>query len=94
MKALLVTKGILVEGQGLSLNTAEDKDGNKTDWMRYWNNDARKAVSIHKDTVALIQANDPKASQLVLQAPEVRQGSQGDYEAYRIVAVAPAEVEL
>lgn len=96
MKTLLVTKGILVAGQGLSLNSATTKEGEATDWMRHWNNDARIAVSIAKDTVALIQAKDIKAEHLVLQGPETRSsGTTGeDYQAYRIVAVQPAEVEL
>lgn len=94
LKLVMVANGILVAGQPLTLNTAEDKDGNKTDWMRHWNDNSRIAVSVHKDTVALIQANDPKASQLVLQAPETREGSKGAYTAYRIVAVTPAEVSL
>ena len=96
MKGLLVTKGILVAEQGLSLNSATTKEGESTDWMRHWNNDARIAVSIAKDTVALITAKDPKADHLVLQGPETRSsGTSGeDYTAYRIVAVQPAEVTL
>jgi hypothetical protein len=95
MKVLLVTKGILVANQGLSLNSATTKEGEATDWMRHWNNDARIAVSIAKDTVALITAKDPKAEHLVLQGPETRTSSEGnDYDAYRIVAVAPAEITL
>lgn len=94
LKNVLTDKGILVTGQGLALNTAEDKDGNKTEWMRHWNDDKRVAISIHRDTVALIRANDPKANNLVLQAPEVRQGSKGEYTAYRIVAVTGAEITL
>lgn len=96
MKTLLATKGILVAGQGLTLNSATTKEGESTDWMRHWNNDARKAVSIAKDTVALIQAKDPKAEHLVLQGPETRTSTESgqDYEAYRIVAVTPAEITL
>ena len=96
MKAVLVTKGILVAGQGLTLNKATTKEGEATEWMRHWNNDSRIAVSIAKDTVALIQAKDPKAEHLVLQGPEERaSGETGEvYKAYRIVAVTPAEVTL
>jgi len=99
MKTLLVTKGILVAEQGLTLNSATTADGLDTSWMRHWNNDKRIAISIAKDTVALIQAKDIKAEHLVLQGPETRQTSSGDnagqdYEAYRIVAVTPAEITL
>lgn len=95
MKTLLTTKGILVEGQGLTLNSATTKEGEATEWMRHWNNDSRVAISIAKDTVALITAKDPKAEHLVLQGPETRTSESGDdYTSYRIVAVTPAEVTL
>ena len=95
MKALLVAKGILVAGENLSLNTAQKADGTKDlEWMRYWNNDKRIAVSIPIKVVKSIQANDADAQNLVLQAPETRTAEKGDYDAYRIVAVTPAEVTL
>ena len=96
MKTLLATKGIIVAGQGLNLNSATTKEGLPTDWMRHWNNDSRIAISIAKDTVELIQKNDIKANHLVLQGPEERQsGDSGEaYTAYRIVAVTPAEITL
>ena len=96
LKAVLVEKGILVTGQKLGLNPAVTKEGLPTDWMRFWNDDKRIAVSIAKDLVAAIQNNDVKANHLVLQAPETRTGGESgqDYTAYRIVAVQPAEVEL
>jgi hypothetical protein len=76
----------------LELNTAKDKDGNPTDWMRHWNNDSREAVSIHKDLVGEIQA-DSNISSLGLQT-ETRTGEKGDYQAHRIVKYAPAEITL
>lgn len=96
MKTLLTTKGILVPGQGLTLNSATTKEGETTDWMRHWNNDLRIAVSIAKDTVALITAKDIKAEYLVLQGPEERASTESGetYQAYRIVAVTPAEITL
>lgn len=96
MKTLLATKGILVEGQGLTLNSATTKEGLETEWMRHWNNDSRIAVSIAKKTVELIQAKDPKAEHLVLQGPEERASTESGqvYQAYRIVAVTPAEITL
>ena len=78
--------------QALELNTAEDKDGNKTDWMRHWDNDNRVAVSIHKELVAEIKSNS-NISSLGLQSEE-RDGSKGKYTAYRIVKFTPAEETL
>ncbi len=74
------------------LNTAEDKDGNATPWMRHWDNDNRVAVSIHKDLVQELQADSNIAS-LGLQT-EKRTGEQGDYKAIRIVKYNPAETTL
>ena len=75
----------------LQLNTATDKEGVKTEWMRHWDNDSRVAVSIHKDTVSAIQSNNPAT--LGIQS-EIRTGAKGDYTAKRIVMFDPAEVEL
>ena len=76
----------------LQLNTATDKDGNKTAWMRHWNNTDRMAVSIHKDTVNAIQA-DTQLDTLDIQT-EIRNGAKGSYTAHRIVAYKPAETTL
>ena len=89
----------------LSLNTPKNDDGtvridSKTNaptlWMRHWDNNRRIAVSIHKDTIALIQAGGAGATNLVLQDPEERiaEASQTTYLAYRIVSVTPAEITL
>ena len=75
----------------LNLNFADDKDGNKTEWLRHWDNDNRVAVSVHQDTVASIKKDDP--STLSIQS-ETRTGEQGDYEAKRIVLHKPAEMTL
>ena len=74
------------------LNTANDKDNNPTEWMRHWENDARVAVSIHKDTLKEIKAN-PKTDSLALQQ-EVLTGSKGEYIALRIVKYQDAEETL
>jgi hypothetical protein len=76
----------------LNLNTALDKDNQPTEWMRHWDNDNRIAVSLHKDTLAKIKANN-MMSNLVLQTEE-KTGAQGTYTAIRIVAVAEAEATL
>ncbi|NCO74338.1 MAG: hypothetical protein GW856_03635 [Cyanobacteria bacterium] len=76
----------------LELNTANDKDGKPTDWMRHWDNDNRVAVSIHKELVSELKA-DANISSLGLQT-EKRTGEQGDYTAHRIVRYSPAEETL
>ena len=76
----------------LQLNTANDADGNATDWMRHWDNDNRVAVSIHKELVSEIKA-DPNIATLGLQS-EQRTGEQGPYKAMRIVKFSPAEITL
>ena len=75
----------------LNLNTAQDTNGNDTEWLRHWDNDGRIAVSIHKETVSAIK--DGGVSTLALQS-EVREGAQGKYIAKRIVMFTPAEVTL
>ena len=76
----------------LNLNTAENKDGTKSDWMRHWDNDKRMAVSIHKELLAEIQSNG-NISDLVLQS-EIRSTDKGDYTAYRIVKYTAPEARL
>jgi hypothetical protein len=73
------------------LNTAEDANGVKTEWMRHWDNENRIAVSLHKDTITAIQADS--ATNLGLQT-ETRTGAQGEYIAKRIVMYKPAELVL
>lgn len=67
----------------LSLSYATDLEGNKTDWLRHWDNDKRVAISIHSDLAKSLKAN-PSENQLSLQS-EMRTGEQGPYTAYRIV---------
>lgn len=74
------------------LNTATNEAGDKTEWMRHWDNERRIAVSLHKDTVAELKAN-PKINSLGLQH-EQRTGELGTYESYRIVKYSEAEEVL
>lgn len=76
----------------LNLNTAMDKAGKPTDWFRHWDNAQRIAVSLHKDTVAAIQSDEPPTT-LGLQE-EVRTGAKGDYTAKRIVMFEAPDVVL
>lgn len=75
----------------LNLNTANDVDGNPTDWLRHWDNDNRVAVSIHKETIKAIQQD--KTTNLGIQT-STRTGTKGDYTAHRIVKYKAAEVVL
>lgn len=74
------------------LNTATNEAGEKTEWMRHWDNERRIAVSIHKDTLAELK-KDSKTPSLGLQHEE-RTGEQGVYQSYRIVKYAEAEETL
>lgn len=76
----------------LQLNTANDAEGNKTEWMRHWDNDNRTAVSIHKDLVSELKTN-PAIDSLALQEDK-RTGAKGEYTALRIVKYTPAEMTL
>lgn len=76
----------------LNLNTADDKAGNKTEWMRHWDNDKRIAVSIHRELLNEIQKNS-NISDLALQS-EIRSTDKGDYTAYRIVKYTAPEARL
>lgn len=67
----------------LELVTAQDVNGNKTEWLRHWDNDTRTAVSIHKDLATELKSNTAITS-LSLQT-EQRAGEQGPYTAHRIV---------
>ncbi len=77
----------------LELNTALDKDGQATEWMRHWDNDNRVSVSIHKDLVAKLKAQGTKIKSLGLQT-EKREGEQGAYTSHRIVEYKASEISL
>lgn len=78
--------------QTLSLNTVATATGEKTSWMKHWDNDNRVAVLIHKDTLAKLKAN-PDCSSLGIKSA-VKQGSKGEYKAHTIVMYNPAEETL
>ncbi len=74
------------------LNTALDAEQKPTDWLRHWDNEARVAVSLHKDLFAELKA-DVNIGSLGLQH-EIREAAQGPYDSYRIIKYTPAEFEL
>lgn len=77
----------------LNLNYSE-KDGQKTQWLRHWDNENRVAVSIHQETFDKIKAN-PKLSDLDIQTETLTSAtSKQEYTAKRIVAYTPAEHTL
>jgi hypothetical protein len=76
----------------LNLNTVVTESGEKTAWLKQWDNSNRIAVLVHKDTLALIKAN-PSLASLGLNT-QVKQGAQGEYTAKTICIYAEAEETL
>ena len=76
----------------LSLNTVATATGEKTSWMKHWDNDNRVAVLVHKDTLAKIKAN-PNCASLGIKTA-IKQGSKGEYTAHTIVMYQEAEETL
>jgi hypothetical protein len=78
--------------QTLGLNTVVTATGEKTSWMKHWDNDNRIAVLIHKDTLTKVKAN-PDCSSLGIKSA-TKQGSKGEYTAHTIVMYSEAEETL
>ena len=78
--------------QTLPLQIVTTQTGEQTSWFKHWNNEARIAVLVHADTLALIKAN-PAMSSLGLNT-QTKQGSQGEYQAITICNYKPADVTL
>jgi hypothetical protein len=76
----------------LNLNTVVTESGEKTAWLKQWDNSNRIAVLVHKDTLALIKAN-PSLATLGLNI-QSKQGAQGEYVAKTICIYAEAEETL
>ena len=76
----------------LPLNQVVTEAGERTSWFKHWDNEARIAVLVHADTLALIKA-DPAMSSLGLNT-QTKQGSQGEYQAITICNYKPADVTL
>jgi len=76
----------------LNLNTVVTESGEKTAWLKQWDNDSREAVLIHKDTLALINAN--KSLSTLGINTQIKMGAQGEYTAKTICIYAEAEVTL
>lgn len=75
--------------QSLNLNTVATAAGEKTSWMKHWDNDNRVAVLIHKDTLAKLKTNMECSSLGIKTA--TKQGSKGEYKAHTIVMYNEAE---
>ena len=78
--------------QTLPLNQVVTETGERTSWFKHWDNEARIAVLVHADTLALIKAN-PTMSTLGLNT-QTKQGSQGEYQAITICNYKEADVTL
>lgn len=76
----------------INLNTVVTESGEKTPWLKHWDNSNRVAILVHKDTLALITA-DNSLSTLGLNT-QTKQGAQGEYIAKTIVIYTPAEITL
>ena len=76
----------------INLTTVETATGEKTEWMKDWNNNKRVAILIHKETLAKIKAN-PTCASLGLNT-QIKQGAKGEYQAITIVMHTEAEETL
>jgi hypothetical protein len=76
----------------LNLNTVTTASGEKTEWMKHWDNSNRVAILVHKDTLAKIKADSNIAS-LGLNT-QMKQGAKGEYTAKTIVVYKEAEETL
>jgi len=76
----------------INLNTVTTEAGEKTDWMKHWDNGNRVAILVHKDTLAKIKA-EPAISSLGINV-QVKEGAKGEYTAKTICIYTPAEATL
>jgi hypothetical protein len=76
----------------LQLNTVITEGGDKTPWLKQWDNTSRIAVLIHKDTLAKIKAK-PSISTLGLNI-QTKTGTQGEYTAKTICIYTESEETL
>jgi hypothetical protein len=76
----------------LNLNTVATATGEKTSWMKHWDNDSRVAVLIHKDTLAKLKTNRDCSSLGIKTA--IKEGGKGEYKAHTIVMYNEAEETL
>lgn len=76
----------------INLNTVVTESGEKTPWLKHWDNANRVAILVHKDTLALITANNSLSTLGVNTQTKV--GAQGEYVAKTIVIYNPAEITL
>jgi len=75
-----------------NFNIVKTAEGVSTQWLKQWDNTARIAVLIHKDTLAKIRAT-PSIGTLDYKTA-TKQGAQGEYTARTIVAYTEADETL
>lgn len=76
----------------LNLNKQVDQTTQKpTGWFKMWENDKRRAVVIHEDTIAKIQAGN---ANLGLKDPVIKTAEQGEYTLVTIVAYQSTDLTL
>jgi hypothetical protein len=76
----------------LNLNTVVTAAGEKTSWLKHWDNSGRIAVLIHRDTLDAVKANKGVASLGI--NTQKKQGAKGEYVAKTIVLYKEAEETL
>lgn len=76
----------------LNLDTVKTVTGEKTSWMKHWDNNSRIAVLVHVDTFNKIKAT-PSMGALGIKT-STKQGAKGEYIAHTIVAYKEAEHTL
>lgn len=76
----------------INLNTVTTENGDKTPWLKHWDNTYRVAILVHKDTLARIKS-EPSLSTLGLNT-QTKQGAQGEYIAKTICIYTEAEETL
>lgn len=76
----------------LNLNKQVDQTTQKpTGWFKMWENDKRRAVVIHEDTIAKIQAGN---ANLGLKDPVIKTAEQGEYTLVTIVTYQSTDLTL
>ena len=78
--------------QTLGLDTVTTEAGEKTMWMKHWDNDNRIAVLIHKDTLAKVKAA-PACTTLGIKTA-TKQAAKGEYTTHTIVMYKENEETL
>ena len=78
--------------QTLNFNYVITEAGEKTSWLKDWNNENRIAILMHQEVLDTIKTN--KAISSLGINTQVKQGSKGEYTAQTICIYKEADVVL